>query len=78
MKNNRIGRDNAFAYLLLSPSLLLLAGLIGYPMVYNIYISFRKVPLNPKKAMQYIGLDNYKAVFRRPRKSLCNRHHMTV
>lgn len=40
--------QNAFAYTLLAPSIILLVALIGYPMIYNIMISVQKVPLNPK------------------------------
>ena len=41
------GSQTKFAYALLSPSLILLVLLIGYPLVYNILISFQDVPLNP-------------------------------
>ena len=37
--------QNAFAYTLLAPSIILLVALIGYPMIYNIMISVQKVPL---------------------------------
>ncbi len=45
--------------LLLAPSILLVILLIGYPMVNNFIISFFKVPLNPKKAMTFIGARNF-------------------
>jgi multiple sugar transport system permease protein len=48
--------------MLLAPSLILLLVLIGYPMVYNIAISFQKVPVNPKMASKFIGLENYISV----------------
>ncbi len=56
--------DTQFAYLLLAPSLILLLVLIGYPMIYNIAISFQDVPLNPKMASEFIGLDNYISVIK--------------
>jgi len=58
--------DTQFAYLLLAPSLILLLVLIGYPMIYNIIISFQKVPLNPKMESTFIGLDNYISVLKDP------------
>lgn len=54
--------DTQFAYLLLAPSLLLLLVLIGYPMVYNIFISFQKVPINPKMESTFVGFENYRSV----------------
>lgn len=57
------GSDTRFAYALLAPSLILLILLIGYPMIYNIVISFQDVPLNPKMGSEFIGLKNYAEVF---------------
>lgn len=54
--------QNAFAYTLLAPSIILLVALIGYPMIYNIMISVQKVPLNPKLESVFVGLDNFKEV----------------
>lgn len=51
--------DSRLAYLLLTPSIILLLGLIGYPMLYNIVISFQDVPLNPRKAADFVGFDNF-------------------
>ena len=47
--------QNAFAYTLLAPSIILLVALIGYPMIYNIMISVQKVPLNPKLESVFVG-----------------------
>lgn len=55
--------DTQFAYLLLAPSLILVLGLIGYPMIYNIIISFLDVPVNPKMDSTFVGLNNYISVF---------------
>ncbi len=46
-------------FLLIAPSILLIVLLIGYPMVYNFMISFHKVPVNPKKSMQFVGFGNF-------------------
>ena len=48
-----------FAMLLLAPSLLLLGGLVAWPMVSNIEISFLRLPLNPRIDATFVGLDNY-------------------
>ena len=54
--------QNAFAYILLAPSLILLVALIGYPMIYNILISVQDVPLNPMMESTFVGLENFKNV----------------
>lgn len=57
------GSETKFAYALLAPSLILLAVLIGYPMLYNIVISFQDVPINPNMASEIVGFKNYLSVF---------------
>ena len=54
MRKRRALSDTKFAYLLLAPSLILLAALIGYPMLYNIYISVLDVPVNPRKPSVFV------------------------
>ena len=52
--------DMPFALLLLAPSLLLLGGLVAWPMVSNIEISFLRLPLNPDiEATRPVGVSNY-------------------
>ena len=46
-------------FLFIAPSILLIVLLIGYPMIYNFIISFHKVPVNPKKPMQFINFANF-------------------
>lgn len=60
------GSDTKFAMFLLSPSIILLAMLIGYPLIYNIVISCQDVPLNPNLPSEFIGLQNYIDVFKDP------------
>ena len=60
------GSQNAFAYKLLGPSLILLVVLIGYPMIYNIVISFQSVPINPKMDATFLGVENYVSVLTDP------------
>ncbi|BDZ80163.1 carbohydrate ABC transporter permease [Claveliimonas bilis] len=55
--------NTRFAYALLSPALILLALLIGYPLVYNIVISVQEVPMNPNLPSEFIGAQNFIDVF---------------
>lgn len=57
------GSDTKFAYALLAPSLILLIVLIGYPMIYNIVISVQDVPINPKMASEFVGVQNFISLF---------------
>ena len=61
-RGKRKYKEGRFAYALLSPSLILLILLIGYPMIYNVVISFQKVPLNPRMGSEFIGLSNFAEV----------------
>ena len=60
------GSDTKFAYALLSPSIILLVLLIGYPLIYNIVISCQDVPLNPNLPSEFVGLQNFIDVFTDP------------
>lgn len=66
MRKKKALSNTKFAYLLLAPSLLLLLGLIGYPMIYNVYISMMDVPLNPKMDSVFVGIENFKSVLTDP------------
>ena len=57
-------RESTFAYTLLAPGVILMALLIGYPMIYNIVLSFQEVPLNPLKSSDFVGFNNYLSVLR--------------
>lgn len=57
------GSETKFAYALLAPSLILLVLLIGYPLIYNIVISFQDVPLNPNMPSTFVGMKNFVDVF---------------
>ena len=58
--------DMPFALLLLAPSLLLLGGLVAWPMVSNIEISFLRLPLNPNIESTFIGVSNYVRILSDP------------
>ncbi len=59
--------DMPFALLLLlAPSLLLLGGLVAWPMVSNIEISFLRLPLNPNIESTFVGVSNYARILSDP------------
>ncbi|EFB5405511.1 hypothetical protein FOE36_02815 [Escherichia coli] len=58
--------DMPFALLLLAPSLLLLGGLVAWPMVSNIEISFLRLPLNPNIESMFVGVSNYVRILSDP------------
>lgn len=65
LRKRKLGTgETAFAYALLAPSLILLIVLIGYPMLYNIVISVQDVPINPRMASEFVGIENFSAVFK--------------
>lgn len=49
-------------YLLIAPAFLLVTAVIFYPIVYNVWLSFNKVSLNPRRKDLFIGLENYQAL----------------
>lgn len=51
---------------LLAPSLLLLGGLVAWPMVSNIEISFLRLPLNPNIESTFVGVSNYVRILSDP------------
>lgn len=64
IKTKKSGRsDTKFAYMLLAPSIALIVLLIGYPLIYNIVISFQDVPLNPNLPSVFVGMKNFADVF---------------
>lgn len=65
VKNKKMKRrttDSKIALGFLLPTILLLAGLVLYPMLENIRISFFDVPLNPNLDELFLGIENYKNV----------------
>ncbi|MBM6614301.1 sugar ABC transporter permease [Desemzia sp. RIT804] len=68
-KNKKIKRrtgDSKIALAFLLPTIILLAGLVLYPMIENIRISFFDVPLNPNLDEIFLGLKNYQTVLTDP------------
>lgn len=69
IRNKKIKRrtgDSKIALAFLLPTILLLAGLVLYPMIENIRISFFDVPLNPNLDEIFLGLENYQTILTDP------------
>ncbi|MFL2105866.1 carbohydrate ABC transporter permease [Desemzia sp. FAM 23991] len=69
MKNKKFKRrtgDSKIALAFLLPTIILLAGLVLYPMIENIRISFFDVPLNPNLDEIFLGLENYQTILTDP------------
>lgn len=52
-------RQLLLGYGLVFPAVFLIGIIIIYPLLYNIYLSFTEVPLNPESAARWVGLTNY-------------------
>lgn len=56
-------KERALGLALILPTLLLIGAVIIYPIIYNVYLSFQKVALNPNKPNKWVGLSNYIKLF---------------
>lgn len=59
-------REARLAWLLILPTLIIVFGLVLFPAIFSIWISFRNVGLNNLDSVftaPFVGLDNYRAVF---------------
>ncbi|SFR63503.1 carbohydrate ABC transporter permease [Halogeometricum limi] len=52
-------REALLGIVLILPAVVLIGGVILYPIAYNVYLSFTTVPLNPDRAPEWVGLANY-------------------
>ncbi len=52
-------REAIFGWRLIAPTVIIIALLILYPVVYNIYLSFFQVSLNPEVPNRFVGFSNY-------------------
>ena len=53
-------RDARLAYLLILPTVLIIGGLVFYPVIYNVWLSFHQVTTgNLGEAAPFVGLENY-------------------
>lgn len=66
MARSSRNKDVRFAYTLISPTFLVIALLLGFPLVYALVQSFQHVSVYAP-AGEFIGLDNYREAFADPR-----------
>lgn len=59
-------KEALLGYGLIIPALLLVAGVIVYPVIYNVYLSFTRVPLAPDESPVWIGLEHYRTLLSSP------------
>ncbi len=63
MRNATIGtlehREAILGWKLIAPTVIIISLLILYPVIYNVYLSFFKVSLNPAVPNQFVGFKNY-------------------
>ncbi|MGM0878204.1 MAG: carbohydrate ABC transporter permease [Bacillota bacterium] len=52
-------KEARLGYILIAPAFLLVALIIFYPIIYNIWLSLHEVSLNPNQADEFIGFENY-------------------
>lgn len=59
-QNTKIMSEGRFALILLAPTLLLILGLLLYPLLYSIYLSFVDLNItNPDIGTQFVGFKNF-------------------
>jgi multiple sugar transport system permease protein len=63
-RGRRARSEGAFALGLLSPTLLMLVVLTGFPILYSIWLSFTDLILSRGPRGSFVGLENYAALFR--------------
>ncbi|WP_411968835.1 carbohydrate ABC transporter permease [Haloferax sp. YSSS75] len=56
-------KEALLGYGLIAPAILLVAGVILYPVGYNVYLSFTEVPLSPDESPVWVGLQHYQMLF---------------
>jgi multiple sugar transport system permease protein len=59
-------KEARLGYLLIAPTVLLIAVVIIYPVFYNLWLSFHQVTLNPFKSDIFIGFGNYTHILTDP------------
>ena len=59
-------RRQAEPYLLLAPALLIVVGLMGYPLIDSLRISFLRYNLMRPQSIRFSGLENYAKLFQDP------------
>lgn len=52
-------REARLGYWLIAPTVLLISGLIFYPIIYNLWLSLQKMNMNPANPSTFVGLKHY-------------------
>lgn len=65
-KRLRKRADRWLPYLLIAPALVLVGGLLVYPVVWAIKLSLYRVPVSDVSAGTFVGLANYRSIFADP------------
>jgi ABC-type sugar transport system permease subunit len=55
--------EPSFAFLLNAPALLAIVGLVGYPIVYSLWLSLHRYNLKRPNVFRFIGVQNYVEIF---------------
>ena len=55
-------KEALLGYGLIMPALVLIAAVILYPVAYNVYLSFTRVPLSPTESPVWVGLEHYRTL----------------
>ena len=68
MEEEMLRKRENVGYLYILPAVIFLITFIGYPIIYNIIMSFQKVDLMALNTGEraFVGLDNYKELFTNP------------
>ncbi len=70
MRNHSVGtlehKEAILGWKLIAPTVIIISLLILYPAIYNIYLSFFRVSLNPAVPNQFMGWKNYVGILKDP------------
>jgi multiple sugar transport system permease protein len=61
-RRSRLGSESALAYTILTPTFLVILGMVAYPFFIGIYLSFQSKMVGAPG--RFVGLDNYLEIFR--------------
>ena len=65
-RSRRPGDDRRLAWLLLSPAVLVMLAVVGYPVAYSLWLSLQRYDLRFPGQREFVGLANYAAVLSSP------------
>lgn len=59
-------KESVLGYALILPAVLLVASTLVYPLLYNIYLSFHRIPVDPNAQAEYVGLEHFQSLLSDP------------